>query len=110
LPTGILIVTGFNSCLVVSSLAEDDTAVGGAAAFKDVTGDGAAAGVGAALVFLLFFETTPTLFVLPSDLIPSSLHSATRMGVEVVAPPRGCACVMREEENLEGSHLDASSI
>jgi hypothetical protein len=45
-----------------------------------------------------------------TDLIPSSLHSATRMGVEVVAPPRGCACVMREEENLEGSHLDASSI
>lgn len=67
LPTGILIVTGFNSCLVVSSLA-DDTAVGGAAAFKDVTGDGAAAGVGAALVFLLLFETTPTLFMLPSDL------------------------------------------
>ncbi len=65
LPTGILIVTGFNSCLVVSSLAEDDTAVGGAAA---LTGDGAAAGVGAALVFLLFFETTPTLFMLPSDL------------------------------------------
>jgi hypothetical protein len=70
LPTGILIVTGFNSCLVVSSLAEDDTAVGGAAAFKDVTGDGAAAGVGAALVFLLLFETTPTLFMLPSDLKP----------------------------------------
>ncbi len=45
-----------------------------------------------------------------TDLIPSSLHSATRMGVEVVAPPRGCACVMRKEENLEGSHLDASSI
>ncbi len=50
---------------MVSSLAEDDTAVGGAAA---LTGDGAAAGVGAALVFLLFFETTPTLFMLPSDL------------------------------------------
>ncbi len=46
-----------------------------------------------------------------TDLIPSSLHSATRMGVVVVvAPPRGCACVMREEENLEGSHLDASSM
>jgi hypothetical protein len=59
LPTGILIVTGFNSCLVVSSLAEDDTAVGGAAA-----------GVGAALVFLLLFETTPPLFTLPSDLKP----------------------------------------
>ncbi len=70
LPTGILIVTGFNSGLVVSSLAEDDTAVDGAAAFKDATGDGAAAGVGAALVFLLFFETTPTLFMLPSDLKP----------------------------------------